>query len=76
MMSYARGRPPEGQYRIAGTVEVPPEFERLIARRTAPFLDRAGVDTRPLSFMLREAYRQGVADAVDAMTTTDEIVKE
>ncbi len=67
-MSKPSGRPPEGQYRISGTVAVPREFEDLIARRTAPFLDRAGVDTRPLSFLLKEAYRQGLADALDAMT--------
>lgn len=63
-----RGRPPEGQYRISGTVKMPCEFDGLAGRRTAPFLDRHGVDTRPLSFLLKEAYRQGIADAVDAMT--------
>jgi hypothetical protein len=67
-MSKPRGRPPEGQYRIAGQSQIPQEFDDLATRRTAPFLDRHGVDTRPLSFLLKEAYRQGIVDAVEAMT--------
>lgn len=62
-----RGRPAEGQYRIEGAVNIPREFDDLASRRTSPFLDRHGVDTRPLSFLLKEAYRQGISDAVDAM---------
>lgn len=68
LMAKPRGRPPEGQYRVARTVKVPREFDDLAGRRTAPFLDRHGVDTRPLSFLLREAYRQGIVDAVETMT--------
>jgi hypothetical protein len=71
-MAKQLGRPPEGQYRIAGQVKVAREFEDLMGRRVAPFLDRAGVDTRPLSFLLKEAYRQGLVDAVDAMTARDD----
>lgn len=67
-----RGRPAEGQYRIDGTVKMSREFDDLASRRTAPFLDRAGVDTRPLTFLLKEAYRQGIVDAVDAMTSRGE----
>jgi len=62
------GRPPEGQYRINGAVKMPREFDDLASRRTAPFLDRAGMDTRPLTFLLKEAYRQGIVDAIEAMT--------
>lgn len=71
-MARPLGRPPEGQYRIAGTVRVSSELDDLITRRIAPFLDRAGVDTRPLSFLLKEAYRQGLVDAVDAMIKQQE----
>ena len=63
-----RGRPSSGQYRIAGRVKVSPEFADLISRRTAPFLDRHGISTRPLSFLLGEAYWQGIVDAVEAMS--------
>ena len=67
-----RGRPPEGQYVIAGQSKVGRALDNLFSRRTAPFLDRLGVDTRPLSHLLKEAYRQGIVDAVDAMSEQSE----
>jgi hypothetical protein len=75
-MTKTLGRPPQGQYRIAGQVKVEREFEDLMGRRVAPFLDRHGVDTRPLSFLLKEAYRQGLVDAVEAMTASREASTE
>lgn len=43
-----------------------PEFLDLIRRRTMPFLDRNGL-SRPLPFLLEEAYLQGMKDAAQAM---------
>jgi hypothetical protein len=63
-----RGRPSEGQYRIESTTSVPIEFDALAGRRVAPFLDRTAIDTRPLGLLLKEVYRQGLVDAVEAMT--------
>lgn len=66
------GRTPEGQYHIADRSKVPREFDDLATRRTRPFLDSVGLDNRPISFLLKEAYRQGIADAVEAMTKDDD----
>lgn len=47
-------------------IRMTPELKDLIRRRTRPFLDSIGID-RPVSFLLEEAYLQGMQDAVDAM---------
>jgi hypothetical protein len=43
----------------------------VIARRTAPFLDSIGVG-KPLTYLLQEAYLQGVRDTVDCMEARNE----
>lgn len=35
--------------------------------RVEPFADRCGIQTRPLTHLLQEAYLQGMSDAVEAM---------
>ncbi len=47
-----------------------PEFMDLVHRRTKPFLDHVGLD-RSLSSLLREAYVQGMCDALDAIEHRD-----
>lgn len=61
------GRPSEGAYRCDGTVSIGRDFDSLFERRVAPFLDTMGVQTRPLIHLLKEAYRQGIVDAVSVM---------
>lgn len=65
-----RGPKVGNHYHVAGRSKVSPEMDDLASRRTAPFLDRIGLDSRPISFLLKEAYLQGLKDAVQA--TTDE----
>ena len=57
-------------YPVVGRTKVSREMDDLAGRRTVPFLDRIGLDNRPISFLLKEAYLQGLKDAVQA--TTDE----
>lgn len=57
-------------YPVVSRTKVSREMDDLAGRRTAPFLDRIGLDNRPILFLLKEAYLQGLKDAVQA--TTDE----
>lgn len=47
------------------------EMQDFLRRRTMPFLDANGL-TRPISFVLEEAYLQGMRDAVQAMEGADD----
>ncbi len=53
-------------YHVVGRSKVSAEIDDLAGRRTQPFLDRIGLDSRPISFLLKEAYLQGVKDAAQA----------
>lgn len=61
------------RYSIKGlhTFEMTPEMRDLLHRRTRPFLDWAGLSTRPVSMLLQEAYLQGMNDAIDALQSRD-----
>jgi len=43
------------------------ELTDFLHRRTSPFLDVAGLQTRPLPLIVQEAYMQGFADALNAL---------
>jgi hypothetical protein len=43
-----------------------PEQASLVIDRTAPFLDRFGMD-RPITLLLQEAYMQGMRDTLEAL---------
>ncbi len=43
------------------------EMLDLMRRRTMPFLDVIGLQTRPLADIVQEAYLQGIKDACDAL---------
>ncbi len=58
-------------YQVVGRSKVSRDFDDLAERRTSPFLDRIGLDSRPISFLLKEAYLQGIKDAADAMSKND-----
>jgi hypothetical protein len=45
-----------------------PEMRGLLKRRTMPFLDQFGLETRPISFVLEEVYLQGMRDAMQALS--------
>ncbi len=53
-------------YHVAGSHKITREMDDLARRRTQAFLDTLGVDTRPLSHLLREAWLQGVKDGAAA----------
>lgn len=55
-------RPP---YHITGETTVSDELKELCERRVRPFLNRAGIATRPVEFLMCEAYLQGLKDAAD-----------
>lgn len=59
--------PKVGNDYVVGRRKVSREVDDLAGRRTLPFLDRIGLDSRPISFLLKEAYLQGIKDAADAM---------
>lgn len=61
-----RGPKPEGHYHVTGRTKWPREIDDLAGRRTCPFLDHIGLDGRSISFLLKEAYLQGIKDAVQA----------
>lgn len=42
------------------------EMREMLRRRTMPFLDSVGLD-KPVSFLLQEAYLQGMRDIIQAM---------
>lgn len=62
--------PKVGGYHVVGRSKVTPEMDDLAGRRTRPFLDSIGIDNRPISFLLKEAYLQGLKDAVQATDET------
>jgi hypothetical protein len=59
------------QYRLTGTVEVPRKYADVISRRIRPLMHISALQTKTLERIMAEAYRLGVADAVDVMTQTD-----
>lgn len=61
-----RGPKPEGLY-IArhSDLKITREMDDVIHRRVAPFLDAAGLDRRSVVHLMKEAYLQGIRDALD-----------
>lgn len=60
-------------YEIAGRRSgLTPAMADLIHRRTAPFLDFFSVSTCSVHQLMKEAYLQGINDAVDAMHHKEE----
>lgn len=47
-------------YHVTGSHKITRDLDDLARRRTAAFLDSVGVESRPLSHILREAWLQGV----------------
>lgn len=66
----------ETVYRVNGTVEVPTKYAQFMYRRIRPLLHISALQTRPLEHIVAEAYRLGLADAVDVMTNTDQPTEE
>jgi len=50
-------------YQVGGSTKISRALDDLARRRTQSFLDHIGLG-RPLSFLLREAWLQGVKDGV------------
>lgn len=50
-------------YHVTGSHKITRDLDDLARRRTAAFLDSVGVESRPLSHILREAWLQGVKTA-------------
>lgn len=50
------------------SLQMTPEMRGLLKRRTMPFLDQFGLETRPISFVLEEVYLQGMRDAMQALS--------
>jgi len=50
-----------------------PDMKDFLRRRTMPVLNDMGAD-RPLSLLLEEVYLQGMKDAVQAMTESNNAV--
>lgn len=65
-MAYKRGPKVGGWYHVVGRARVPREMDDLARRRTLALLDVAGVETRPLATLLREAWLIGVKDGAAA----------
>lgn len=53
-------------YHVTGSHKITRDLDDLARRRTAAFLDSVGVESRPLSHILREAWLQGVKDGAAA----------
>lgn len=53
-------------YHVVGSTRVSPELDDLASRRVRGFLDTMGTQTRPLEHLLKEAWYQGLKDAVEA----------
>lgn len=51
---------------------ISPELRDLISRRTRPFLDHVGLHNRSISFLLEEAYLQGLRDAAQTMKAEED----
>ena len=49
------------------------EMLDLIHRRTMPFLNVLGLQTKPIAHIVQEAYLQGLKDACDALDHRDEV---
>ena len=49
------------------------EMLDLMERRVGPFMDKLGLQTRPLSHLMQEAYLQGIKDACDALALKEEL---
>ncbi len=54
-------------YPVVGSHTISRELDDLARRRTQSFLDSIGLDSRPISFVLREAWLQGVKDAAEVL---------
>ena len=54
-------------YKTHGQTIEPPEFDDLMRRRVRPLMDTFGLTTRTFEHLMKEAYRIGFLDAVDAM---------
>lgn len=61
-----RGPKVGNNYYVTNRHKISCEFDDLAKRRTQPFLDSIGLDTRPVSHLLKEAWLQGVKDAAAA----------
>lgn len=59
------------KYRVNGMVCVPRKYADFMFRRIKPLMHISALQTKTLEHMMAEAYRLGVADAVDVMTKTD-----
>ena len=55
-------------YPVVGSHKISRELDDLARRRTQSFLDSIGLDSRPISSVLREAWLQGVKDAHEALS--------
>jgi hypothetical protein len=55
-------------YRLHGESTYSEDITSLAYRRSRPFLDRAGLQTRSLEHLMAEAYMQGIKDAADAVS--------
>lgn len=60
------------QYRVNGVVYVPRRYADFMCRRIKPLMHVSALQTKTLEHMLAEAYRLGVADAVDVMTNANQ----
>jgi hypothetical protein len=56
-------------YPVVGSFRMTPELDDLARRRTQSFLDHIGLHDRPIAFLLREAWLQGVKDASEALSS-------
>jgi hypothetical protein len=65
-MPYKRGPKVGDAYPVTGRLKVSREMDDLARRRTVSLLDHHGVETRPLSILLREAWLIGVKDGAAA----------
>jgi hypothetical protein len=50
-------------YPVVGAARITRDLDDLARRRTQSFLDHIGLESRPVAFLLREAWLQGVKDA-------------
>ncbi len=61
------GKRDEYKPKLNPDLKLSQEQADLVRRRVEPFADRWGVQTRPITHLLQEAYLQGMSDAVEAM---------
>ena len=70
-----RGPKVGDKYPIDGRSKVSREVDDLARRRTEAFMDHVGLNSRPLSHLLREAWLQGLKDGAAACGAMDETSK-